>query len=441
MKLKDARNGAYQNALLWGIGNGLVSTSLIIYWIRDIYGANPNIQTTIAWVIAAPRIFGLLRLCTPYILDSCGHRKNFVIACYLLSPLVLLALPLGTPFVLHKVPISYAITFIVGIWCLYHLIENLGTIAYWAWLGDWIPDKFRGRILGFREACLVAGVAIGALSAGLYTYFTRQTLPPNTPLWHVYLRPTYFGIIVLLLSALPLLKIPEIKWKQLSGSFLSRIEQFQSVLRSRAFCSLLFFGCWLQMSQAVSQSARNHFQIATLGITLLVSLSLTTSTRIGQCLLGGTAGKWHDIFGTFYVLFFSLLIVSSGSLFYIFATPEFWYIISGAAVVWIAWIAVNIGISKLILQQSPKGEKTAAVALYFTATTLCFGLFTFLGGLFADAYKNYVFWIPVFDIPLDTDRFMISVSFVLRLAAVLWLVLLFRQKDFVSHGRAEAKLY
>jgi len=37
------------------------------------------------------------------------------------------------------------------LWCTYHLLEYLGTVALWAWLADLVPLRIRGRFLGRRE--------------------------------------------------------------------------------------------------------------------------------------------------------------------------------------------------------------------------------------------------------------------------------------------------
>ena len=86
----------------------------------------------------------------------------------------------------------------------------------------------------------------------------------------------------------------------------------------------------------------------------------------------------------------SLLIVAAGSLFYAAATDVTWFWVIGAAVVWIAWVGVNIGIIKVILDLAPKEENAKYLAVYFTFSTVSLALATLLGGalITAEYYRH-----------------------------------------------------
>jgi MFS family permease len=106
----------------------------------------------------------------------------------------------------------------------------------------------------------------------------------------------------------------------------------------------------------------------------------------------------------------SLFVVSFGSLFYAAAEKSTWWLVLGAAILWIFWVGVNIGISKTILDLSPPTDRAAYFALYFAATTLTLALSTLFGGYF---FADTAF-----------DRFSFVLSWILRLLAIplLWCV-------------------
>ncbi len=57
---RRARRLAVWNGAIWSIGNGLVGTTLIVYWAKELHAA--WIGLGLGLVGAAPQIVGLLRL-------------------------------------------------------------------------------------------------------------------------------------------------------------------------------------------------------------------------------------------------------------------------------------------------------------------------------------------------------------------------------------------
>lgn len=418
---RAARRSLYQNAFFWGLGNGLFSTAMVVYLIRDICRGEPReaVAVTIAWILAAPRIAGVLRLFVPTLIDRWGNRKRFCITHYALAPLILAGIPLLLPvFVQHShatgrvVPV---LAMLVLFWCSYHLVEYFGTVALCSWYGDLVPSRIRGRFLGVRDAWMIAGQTIAFLIAGLYTYFIVEALPKGSPLrWEAYLKPTFCGVVFCLLSVLPLLQIPEIAWKKRSESFAIVLKNLFAPFQNRRFAGFVFFGCWLQFCIGLTQSVQYRYEIFFLAVPMLGNLSRQTLTRIGQWAIGPTAGKISDRLGTLPVMSVCLVIVAGGSLFYYFARPETWFLIFGAAIVWVFWVGVNIGIWKTVLDFASPGENASYLAVYMTLSTLTLALSTLLGG--------HV--IPS-GIPRDAEQASFLLSFVLRLCAVPILLTVF----------------
>lgn len=432
------------NAFLWGIGNGLFSTTLVIFLIRDICRGSEEvaIQTTIAWIIAAPRIAGLLRVMTPVILDRCPSRKSFVIASYSLSPIVLALIPLLIPGIIQggRFSTNQILVFLVVIWCLYHLLENLGTIAFWSWLAEFTHRKIHGRILGARERRMVAGVAIGGFAAALFTYFLPYTeiaaYPgwyravflhyeriSEMPRWFMYITPAYFGLFFLLLSVLPLIKIPEVPWKRVEwASHGDRLRQILAPFRCKGFGGLVFLGCWIQISLGLTQSVQTAFLLYVVHISLLFNTFLRTWTSCGQVTFAPLCGKWIDRAGTFPAIVTSLILTAAGSFVYIWLGEHTWPLSVTAATLWIGWLGVNIGLPKLVFRSHTDGKTAAPIAVYFSLTTLSFAISSLFGGYLGDACKNAIIAVPGLGFEMEYSRYCFMLGGILRLSAIPLLI-------------------
>ena len=415
MVRRRIRRAACWSALFWGLGSSLFSLHLLRYLVRDLCHGQPfaQVSATIAWIIAAPRLIGVFRLFTPGLIDAVGHRKRFCIGCLLAAPVVLSGLPLLLPTLIRQSHESshlrLTLVVLVAFWCLHHLIEYLGSVALMSWYGDLVPQRVRGRFFGRREAWMIAGMTVGMISLAVYSYYVIDRMPIGVAKWEGYLPPAWIGLGFLFLSSLPLTVIPDIPWQRQTETFVQRLVSLFAPLADRRFIWFVFFGCWVQMSQALTQGVQYGFSMRVIGITMLFSMLMSTETRIGQWLTGPRAGRLIDRLGTAPVMMTSLILAATGSLFYYFAEPETWWLLFGASTVWVFWVGVNIGISKTILDLAPPGRSAGYLAVYFTFATLTFGLFTLFGGHLT---------------PKGFERISFLVSFELRLLAIpiLWFV-------------------
>ncbi len=146
----------------------------------------PGIGLGISLILAAPQLAGLLQLGAPPLIGRLVDRKRFCLAAYLLSALVLAALPwVAVPGRLPSAAMS--LFALVALWCAYQVLEYLGAVALWSWLADLVPLRIRGRFLGHRERWMAAGQAVGMAAGGLLLWQWQQTWP-DQPRWIGYAR-------------------------------------------------------------------------------------------------------------------------------------------------------------------------------------------------------------------------------------------------------------
>src|SRR3990172_6099698 len=172
---RRAMSLACVNAALWAIGNGLVSSTLVVYLALGV-GAR-NFQTSV--IYAAPFLAGLLRLAVPAILARFRRRKFFCIAAYVASAIVLGVVPLAAAYLPtgNRAPVA-----LVTAWCVYHLLEFCATVALWSWTGDLVPRRIRGRFCGYRERWLVSG-RLGGIAFTVALAWLWEDVAPRAAWW------------------------------------------------------------------------------------------------------------------------------------------------------------------------------------------------------------------------------------------------------------------
>ncbi len=317
---RRARRLAYWNGAVWGIGNGLASTTLVIYLALDL-GAG-RIGLGIALILAARHVVGLLRLGAPAMIGRLVDRKRFCLASFLLGTMLLLSLPwIAAPGNLPSPGASLAA--LVVLWCAYHLLQYLGMIALWSWLADLVPQRIRGRFIGRRNRWTVGGEAAAMLAGGLFVWGWRE-MHPTQPVWIAYVIPAVLGASLMIAALVPLMRMPPVETSRIAR----RGATFRSMLAPFAdsrFLRLVLFGCWFSFSNGLTQSAQFTFPKEVLfskemaAASLFFLLALKTGMRLGQWTISPWFGRLADRLGNRPVMIGCLLLVAQGPLFYFFS--------------------------------------------------------------------------------------------------------------------------
>lgn len=369
------------NAALWAVGNGLVSTSLVIYLATEL-GAK---GLAVSFILAAPRFAGLLRLAVPAVMGRVLSRKRLCVLSYAMSAIVLCVVP-AAALLERRIANSDVIAVLVTAWCLYHLTEYAGTIALWSWLGDLTPRRVRGRMLGNRERWLtlgrVAGIAVSIALALSWTW-----VYPNGSRWPPLAVSALLGALMMLAAVAPLAfmpglpqapsSIPRMPWRSLGAAF-----------TNPAYARLLMFAFWFSIANGITAATQEVFQISVLKIAYTGRQVLQGITRGGQFVVAPWMGRLVDAWGNRPVMIVSQAIVTTGLLFFVAATPGRPWLIVGAFVIWIAYAGLNVGLDNIKLKLAPPDNNAPFVAAYHTVADLANGLTIIAGGWILDRLKT-----------------------------------------------------
>jgi len=382
---RRARRLAYWNGALWAVGNGLASSTLVVYLALEL-GA-PGLGVGIGLILAAPRIVGLLRLLVPSLIGRLGDRKRFCLAMYLASALALLGLPwAAAPGRLPSAAASLAV--LVGFWCVYHVLEFFGLVAMLSWFAALVPLETRGRFLGRRQRWILLGQAAAMLGVGLCTYAWQQT-HPQSPRWIAYAVAAVLGGGFMLAALGPLAAMPTVRWSQpYCYGLRMTLRTLLVPLGDFRFLRLVGFGCWFSFFNGLTQSVQHTYPAQVLGMGLAEMLSLQTGMRLGQLGVSPRLGRLADRWGNKRLMLVCLPLVAAGLLFYAWASPGARWWIVGAWILWIAYAGINVAQPNLLLKLAPPEANTPYIALFQGLIDVSVALSTLLGGWLYDHYLH-----------------------------------------------------
>jgi MFS family permease len=375
--IASAMRLANANAAIWAIGNGLISTLLVIYLASDL-GAS---GLSLSLILAAPRFAGLLRLGVPALMARMRARKAVCITAYVLSSIVLCGVPLVAS--LHdRIDDRFAIGLFVGAWCLYHVTEYVGTVTLWSWIGDLTPADVRGQLLGLRESWLTAG-RLGGLIASAVLAVLWGWMMPHASRWEPLAFSAAIGAVMMVLAVIPLALMPGLPN---SPSAVPRApwRSIRRALVDPGYARLLLFYFWFSIANGVTATAQEKFPISVLNIAYPVRQLLQGMMRAGQMIVAPSVGSLVDRIGNRPVMIISQLIVSTGLLFFLIATPERPWVIGGAFLVWSAYAGLNVGLDNIKLKLAPADNNAPFVAMYYATGDLANGIATIVGGCIYD---------------------------------------------------------
>lgn len=415
---RRARRLLYHNGAIWAVGNGLISTMLVVYSAMDL--DTGGIALGVSFILAAPNLVGALRLAAPALIARLGDRKWFCIAAFLAATVVLLAVPLvAVPGLIPSGRV--AMIAIVVLWCVYHLLQYLATVALWSWLADLVPRSIRGRFLGRRERWMVAGQAAAMLATGAFSWGWSE-LYPDRFRWIGRAIPAVSGAVLMMVAVVPLVKLPSVATGRIvqAGATLSAM---LAPFRDGRFWRLVVFGCWFSFFNGVTQSAHYTYPKQVLGIALFGMLALRSMTRVGQFAISPSMGRLADRWGNRPVMILSLLIVAQGPLFYFLSTPEHWWWLTGAWLAWIVYAGINVALPNLMLKLSPSESNAPYIAMYYAVTGLCYAASTIVGGAVSDHCRDMVVTLAGAELDYYAALFLFGwITRMLGVVVLLWVI-------------------
>lgn len=400
----------YLNGVLWAVGNGLTTGTLVTYLAIDLGARGLGLSL----ILAAPTLVGLLRMLAPPLIARLGSAKRATLIFSLFSYVLIWGLPaVGVPGLVAQ---QWRLAALVGLVSVHQLLEYMGQVALWSWLADIVPQRLRGRYFGRRQILQLLALTPTLLLAGWFSDAWRQQYASSPEKMLLgYAIPNAVGAALLLLSLVPLAAMPATQLALRRGQGVTF-----SALRDERFRRLLAYGCWLSFFNGVTQAPQNMFPKVVLGLGVQAVSAMRIGMQVGQMAFSAWAGAFSDRYGNRPTLIVSQLLLATAPGFMLLATPgEPWWL-AGAWLAWSAYAGLNICLPNLMLKLAPREEAAAYIATYFAVTSVFYAASTVAGGYVFDLLGH---------LPSDSwwarfDRYGLAfgMALVARLSAVLLLL-------------------
>ena len=121
-------------------------------------------------------------------------------------------------------------------------------------------------------------------------------------------------------------------------------------------------------------------------------------------------------------MIYSLLIASSGLIFWLMATKETWYYLFGAYALWGAYAGLNISGRNLLYKLSPRSDNSFELSLFRLVGGFFAGISGLLGGLWLNDLLEAEFQMQIGSWEIHAFQLLFLISLLGRYLSVLWLI-------------------
>ncbi|MCA9027009.1 MAG: MFS transporter [Planctomycetaceae bacterium] len=426
MRLPVVTRAVVISQLLFSTGNVLTTGGFLYYY------ANAFSPTALQFslLLILPELAETSGLFARPVAMWVRSRKRTWLTCLLMGRLFALGVPLmAVPVIIAGREWPFELIIIgVSVW---YVLQGISYACFISWLTDLAPATDWGKLFARRKLAMLTIMIVVPVVAGQLRSQWANALPEQQKLI-TYVSIFVIGNALVMLSVLPLLKLPDVAgWLRPPAESDQQKSTIRTLIESFADRSLrwmLLHGWWLSFAQGLTQSAFFRYQVNVLHIPVETYYVLNGLMLLIQMPLTMLAGSLSDRGMDKPTLFWSVTAVSGAMLFWLVATPETWWLLSGAYVVWGLFGFVNICGRNLLLKLSPLSDNTTQVALFRQVGGMFAAVAGLLGGWWLDSLTEANTSLIIAGLVLGPFQIIFLTSFLARLTAGLWVLPIRTQK-------------
>jgi MFS family permease len=359
---------------------------------------------------AIPFLAQVTQLPAAYFIDRWGNRKRITVwASVAARQIWWLAIPLllwGW---------SGRLTLFLTLLAISSVAIMIATPGWLAWMADVVPGRLRGRVFGARAAAVAVSTVTTTVIGGVVLDHFRASGQEQLAFMMLIAVACSFALIsVFLLRRVddPTLMATKVK---------VNVAHLLEPLRSSRFRHLLkVFFLW-NIAIGVSAVFFAPHMLTNLKMSFTQVSLYASAVSLSAVLLNKPWGKLIDRFGSRPVIAFSALGIALIPIVWLLPRPDFLWILAIEAIYTGAlWAGFNLAAFNMPIACSPRGGRTAYLAVFSVVTGMAFFVASLAGGILAELWQP-VHW-QVGSQTVVNYHLLFAVSAILRvLAAFLFL--------------------
>ena len=403
------------NQFLWSAGYSLTSGGFLLYFAKGLDADDLSIRV----LLVLPELLGLSGLLSRKLLQRFGSSKRLFLTFSLLARAAMLGVPLYG-FRLFRGDSDVAFASMIALLAMSYILQEIAFVVYITWVSELAPQNHWGRFFAWRNVSKLIPLVVVAVPAGFLRDWWRKSGPPEEALL-AYEIAFALGGLLLLVSLVPMLKLPDVKMPPVASAIPSW-KRIREAWQEPSTRYLLLYAWCLAFANGLTQQAIFSLTYFHLGIQLGMFYALKSLMNVVKLPVSWYAGRECDRSGNLRPLVIGLLIATSGLAFWLLATEEQWWWVIPAYVLWGFYAMANIAGRNLALELSPEEDRSAHFALFRQVSGLCAGISGLLGGWWlGKMFAAGVDW-SFLGRSLGAAHVMIVVSLIARYASMLWLI-------------------
>lgn len=383
---------------LWG---GVFITGFALY-----LGAN-NID--IGLLGSIPILAGIIQPLASYWAEkSRMRRKLFTNICYALCLLFWIP-PILIPFFYENS--GYSLFLFFSSFTLANIFIAMTNPPYISWLGDIVPEEIRGRYFAKRN--MWAGLVGMCFSLGVGRLVDRLPHKIGFPL--AFSLGALFAVVEIIIIFLQ----PEPYREPIEE--LDLLRDLINPLRNKDFKLYTFFVALWNFSVIMPGQFFSVFMLKYLNLSYTTIVLVGVSSGIASLLAQPFFGYLADRYANKTILFLTSFLASFIPFLYLFMNPRFPLfslmllyavnIIAGAI-----WAGITLTQFNLLLALSPSQERMSYVATHSAFISLLGASSPFIGGVIANALKDFHF--SALGLDITNIKVLFTISTILRLLSL-----------------------
>lgn len=300
-------------------------------------------------------------------------------------PLITIAILFYKGILTNTLPFLFLLSF-----SFYIILANMGSPAWFSWMGDIVDDKYRGR--WFSKRNLISGfvAVVLAVSASFFLdYFKKNN-------W------VMFGFIVLFSLAL----ISRLMcWKTFKKQFEPKIKikksyyfSFWSFIKEAPktnFGKFAIFRALLGFTYSISAALLVIHLLRNLGFSYAVYMMIILSGTVFSLLVLNLWGRFADKYGNYMLLSLTCVLIPMVPILWILSPSPIYLILVPSAINGVAWAGFNLAAGNFIYDNVSQQKRGLAVSYY----NMLIGIGICLGaglGAFLIKFLTVTFIEPIF---------------------------------------------